>query len=323
MSTTSAPAVSVLMTAYNREAYIGAAIESVLAQSFDNFELVIVDDKSSDGTLAIARRYASTDARIRVVANEHNLGDYPNRNRAASLARARFFKYHDSDDVMYPHCLATMVAALEAAPQAGFALSTAYAWPGGPCPMLLSPRLCYEREFLGRGLFMAGPSGALFRTDVFRALGGFENHGVPSDFVFWLRACARHSVVLVPGDLFWYREHSGQELRSERAARERARAEGLVWQALHAPDCPLDANDVEQARSNYAFILAREIWRDLRAGAGGLAVYRFRVAGLSLSDWLRYVRWPRRSAQAGTPLTATGEFVMPETRRHEPEHVAR
>jgi glycosyltransferase involved in cell wall biosynthesis len=316
------PAVSVLMTAYNREAYIGAAIESVLAQTFTNFELVIVDDTSSDSTLAIARRYALLDPRIRVVANERNLGDYPNRNHAASFARARFFKYHDSDDVMYPHCLATMMAGLEGAPEAGFALSTAHAWPGGPCPMLLSPRLCYEREFLGRGLFMAGPSGALFRTEVFRALGGFENHGVPSDFIFWLRACARYSVVLVPGDLFWYREHSGQELRSERAARERARAEGLVWQTLHAPDCPLDASVIEQARSNYAFILAREIWRDLRGGAFALAAYRFRVSGLSLSDWLRYVRRPRRSANAGTPLTTDGEFIMPVP-RHESERVAR
>jgi hypothetical protein len=319
----STPAVSVVMTAYNREAYIGAAIESVLAQTFDDFELIVVDDKSSDATLAVARSYAAVDARVRVMANEHNLGDYPNRNHAASFARAPFFKYHDSDDVMYPHCLATMVAALEAEPQAGFALSTASAWPGGPCPMLLSPRLAYEREFLGRGLFMAGPSGALFRTDVFRALGGFENHGVPSDFVFWLRACARYSVVLVPGDLFWYREHSGQELRSERAARERARAEGLVWPALHAPDCPLDASIIEQARSNYAFILAREIWRDVRAGAFGLAAYRCRVAGLSPLDWLRYVRRPRRSPHAGTPRTADGDFVMPEMRRDQAEQLTR
>ena len=102
------PAVSVLMTAYNREQYIAAAIESVLAQTFADFELIVVDDGSADDTVAAARSYEA-DPRVRVVVNERNLGDYPNRNRAAGLARGRFLKYHDSDDVMYPHCLATML----------------------------------------------------------------------------------------------------------------------------------------------------------------------------------------------------------------------
>src|SRR5262249_30288951 len=105
---TSAPPVSVVMTAYNREDLIAASIDSVLAQTFADFELVIVDDCSSDGTAEIARAYERTDARVRVVVNEQNLGDYPNRNRAASLVRGSLFKYHDSDDLMYPHCLAVM-----------------------------------------------------------------------------------------------------------------------------------------------------------------------------------------------------------------------
>lgn len=318
-----APAVSVLMTAFNRARYIGAAIESVLAQTFDDFELVIVDDASSDGTLDVARRYAAIDARVRVVANDRNLGDYPNRNHAASLARGRFLKYHDSDDLMYTHCLATIVPALDAEPRAAFAVSTGWAWPGGPCPMLLSPRLCYEREFLGPGLFMAGPASALFRTDVFRALGGFENHGVPSDFVFWLKACARYSALLVPADLFWYREHAGQELRGDRAERDRARAAGLAWQALHAPDCPLGTGTIARARRNYAFILIRAIWRDLRRGAFGLAVYRYRAAGLSMAQWLRYARRPRRSSCAGTPLTPDGEFLIPRSIGWRADRVAR
>jgi glycosyltransferase involved in cell wall biosynthesis len=317
------PAVSVLMTAFNRERYIGAAIESVLTQTFTDFELVIVDDASSDATLEVAGRYAALDSRVRVVANEMNLGDYANRNHAASLARGRFLKYHDSDDLMYPHCLATMVPALEAEPQAAFAISTGWAWPGGPCPMLLSPRMCYEREFLGLGLFMAGPASGLFRTEIFRALGGFEDHGTPSDFMFWLRACKQHSALLLPADLFWYREHSGQELRGARAALERARVGGLTWLALHAADCPLDGEALERARRNYAFILAKEIWRDLRAGSLRLAAYRYRAAGLSIADWLRYVRRPQRSSRAGTPLSSDGEFMLPESLRSREERVAR
>src|SRR5690349_21051330 len=98
------PKISVLMTAYNRASYIGAAIESVLAQTERDFELVVVDDRSTDDTVAVASAYLS-DPRVRIARNERNLGDYPNRNHAATLARGRFIKYHDSDDVMYPHCL--------------------------------------------------------------------------------------------------------------------------------------------------------------------------------------------------------------------------
>src|ERR1041384_7268362 len=92
------PLVSVLMTAYNREDYIAEAIESVLASTYTNFELIIVDDCSSDNTVAIAKEYKAKDKRIKVYVNEKNLGDYPNRNKAASYANGDFLMYVDSDD---------------------------------------------------------------------------------------------------------------------------------------------------------------------------------------------------------------------------------
>ena len=103
---TGAPLVSVLMTAFNRAPFIGSSIESVLAQTFTDFELLIVDDRSTDGTLDIACDYERRDRRVRVVRNERNLGQFENRNHAAKLARGGFLKFHDSDDLMYPHCLA-------------------------------------------------------------------------------------------------------------------------------------------------------------------------------------------------------------------------
>ena len=92
------------MTAYNRADYIAASIESVLAQTFTDFELIVVDDHSSDATTAVVQRYLG-DPRVRLVVNERNLGDYPNRNHAATFARGEFMKYHDSDDLLYRHCL--------------------------------------------------------------------------------------------------------------------------------------------------------------------------------------------------------------------------
>lgn len=306
------PLVSVLLTAYNREAYIGASIESVLAQNFGDFELLVTDNLSTDGTVEIAREYERKDPRVRVIVNDVNLGQFGNRNRGATLARGEFLKYHDSDDLMYPHCLETMLGPLAAEPRAGFALSMGWCWPGGPCPMLLTPRMAYQREFLGHGLFHCGPASALFRAEVFRQLGGFSERGVGSDYLFWLSACARVSVLLVPADLFWYRIHAGQEFQSPQAMREYAGLPGETWRALASPDCPLSPDEIEQARRNQVYSVAKQTYRDVRAGRLLLAGYRLSHAGLTWRDWLRYLRRSRREMLAGTPVDERGEYVVPD-----------
>ncbi|HVN31928.1 MAG TPA: glycosyltransferase family A protein [Thermoanaerobaculaceae bacterium] len=312
-----APLVSVLMTAYNRERYIAAAIESVLAQSMPDFELVVVDDCSSDGTVAVAQGY-TRDPRVRVVRNERNLGDYPNRNRASALARGEFLKYHDSDDLMYPHCLATMLWPLRAEPRAGFALTASRAWAGGPCPMLLTPRMCYQREYLGFGMFNGGPANALFRSAVFRDLGGLPNEGICSDVIFWHRACRTTSVLLVPGDLFWYRVHPGQEIHRPVYERDVAAAAAESWRALSAPGCPLTPEEREAARRNWVYGLAKAVYYDLTGGQWALARFRLAAAGLTWGDWLRYLRRPHRTMTEGTPLDERGEPSTPDWRVFNP-----
>jgi glycosyltransferase involved in cell wall biosynthesis len=295
------PLVSVLVTAYNRESYIAEAIESVLAQTLQDFELIVSDDRSTDSTVAIANEYARRDPRVRVSVNERNLGDYGNRRVVAGLARGRFLKYHDSDDVMYPHCLAVMADSLLKAPSAAFALSASRSWPGGPCPMLLTPRLAYEREFLGFGLFQLGPAAALFRTEAFRELGGFGDAAHASDYLFWIRACARVNVLLVPGDLFYYRIHSGQEAALPTNDLAYAHAAGSAWRMLNSPECPLTGESLERAKRNFAFVQARGVFRHLKRGHFKSAMAVARYAGPDALEWIRYVRPPRRSPTAGTP----------------------
>ncbi|OFW43698.1 MAG: hypothetical protein A3J29_14595 [Acidobacteria bacterium RIFCSPLOWO2_12_FULL_67_14b] len=311
----SAPAVSVLVTAYNREKYIAASLESVLAQQFTDFEVIVTDNQSTDRTVEVARTFEHRDSRVRVVVNDRNLGQFGNRNHAATLARGTYLKYHDSDDLMYPHCLSVMVPLLEAEPRAGFALSPGASWPGGPAPMLSTPRQSYQREFLGYGMFNCGPACALFRREVFAELGGFDDAGVPSDFLFWLRACARTPVLLVPSDLFWYRVHPGQEFAGERAMREYALVPGATWAALHSAGCPLEGRELEQARINQAWSTVKLLRRDLRAGRFSLFAYRLRHAGLTMRDWIRYLRRPSRRMMAGTPVAANGEFLVPDWTR--------
>lgn len=302
---TPSPAISVLLTVYNREQYIAASIGSVLGQTHTDFELIICDDGSTDATRAIVEKFAKQDARIRVAVNDRNLGQFENRRYAASLARGLYLKYHDSDDVMYPHCLETMLRALDAEPRAAFALSGSHHWPGGPCPMLLTPRLSYEREFLGSGLFHLGPAAALFRADVFRELGGFPAAGVASDYLFWLDACAKVNVLLVPADLFYYRIHSGQELSARGVETEYANAAREAWAKLHSDECPLDDVSREQAKRNFVYVQARGIVRRLRRGNFAAAAAILRHAGLGTSAWLRYLRPPRRTSLAGTPVTSS------------------
>lgn len=297
----STPLVSVLVTSYNREDYIGEAIESVLAQTLGDFELIVSDDRSNDHSVEVAQQYARLDPRVRVSVNERNLGDYGNRRHAATLARGQFLKYHDSDDVMYAHCLATMASLLSVEPRAGFAVSGSRSWPGAPCPMLLTPRLAYEREFLGSGLFHLGPSSAMFRTDVFRSLGGFPVRGVASDYLFWLEACCKVNVLLVPGDLFHYRIHHGQESVRPTSELQYAQAMGAAWAMLQSPACPLDPSTLDRAKQNFVSTVARGAYRHFKRRRFPSAIAVLRHCGLSTSDWVRYLRLPHRENMAGTP----------------------
>src|SRR5947209_14682770 len=161
-----APYVSILTTAYNREAFIGDAIESALASKFEDFELIVVDDCSSDRTVEIAKRY-TTDPRVRIFVNEKTLTDYANRNHAAQLARGHYLKYLDSDDVIYPHGLEVMVASMDKFPNAALGICRPPS-PERPYPIQISPEQAYREHFLERGLFAAAPSSSIIRADAFR-----------------------------------------------------------------------------------------------------------------------------------------------------------
>lgn len=313
------PTVSVLMTAYNREQFIADAIESVLAQTFADWELIISDDCSSDRTVEIARSYEARDSRIHVVVNDENVGQFPNRNRTAELATGRFIKFHDSDDLLYPHCLEIMTSLLTANPDASFALHPgAREWEGAPCPMLLSPRQCYEREYLGYGMFHVGPAAALFRRDAFARLRGFESLGLASDYAFWLRACKTESVLLVPGSLIWYRLHPGQEFASPEAEIHYAAAASHGWRALQSPDCPMSGGSLEQAKRNFVWSVGKLAFRDLTTGKWAVARVRFCKTGISFSDWVRCFRHQKRDAWAGTPANSDGSLRTP----HWPDFVS-
>lgn len=206
------PLMSVLMTSYNREKYIAEAIESVLASSFNDFELIIVDDGSTDSTVEIARRYETNDNRVRVYVNEKNLGDYPNRNKAAAYAKGKYIKYVDSDDYIYPNGLEIMVKSMEAFPNAGFGMASMEPNNARPFPYMLNPKESYETHFFKERLFHKGPLDAIILRSAFNALSGFPSGRMISDTDMWHRMGLHYPIVLMPQGIVWQRRHLEQEL---------------------------------------------------------------------------------------------------------------
>lgn len=105
--------VSIVTPAYNCEKYLRQTVESVLAQSYTDWEMIIVDDCSTDGTLALAQQLAAVDARIRVVRNEQNQGVSMTRNRGIAEARGKYIALLDGDDLWEPDKLERQAALLE------------------------------------------------------------------------------------------------------------------------------------------------------------------------------------------------------------------
>lgn len=113
------PRVSVIMAAYNEERFLAEAVESVLAQSFTDFELIITDDGSTDATPALAQAYVERDPqRVRLLRGERNQGKPFALNRALAVRRGELVAWLDGDDAMLPHKLSRQVAALDADPDA-------------------------------------------------------------------------------------------------------------------------------------------------------------------------------------------------------------
>ena len=99
------PLISVLMPAYNAERFIADAIESILNQTYKNFELIVADDASTDSTAKIVKEYCAKDKRVALISNKKNLYIAANRNKLIKMARGEFIAWADADDISLPYRL--------------------------------------------------------------------------------------------------------------------------------------------------------------------------------------------------------------------------
>jgi len=211
------PTISILTTCYNREKYLAECIQSVLDGHFQDLELIIVDDGSTDRSVEIAKAFASKDHRIHVYENEVNLGDYPNRNKAASYAKGKYIKYLDADDMHGRFMVDIMVDAMETFPEAGFGLFD-YGENNPLFPILLSPSEAYRAHYSGKhSIFDRSPINAIIKKNAFDAVGGFSGKRMVGDFEMWHVLSAKYPTVIMSAGPGMYRTHDEQEMSLHRA----------------------------------------------------------------------------------------------------------
>jgi len=182
MSTTN-PLVSIVTPVYNNAEHLEECIESVLAQTYANWDYTILDNCSTDGSTEIARRFAKKDPRIRVKENNRFLTALENHNAALRYisAASTYCKVVFGDDWIFPECLQKMVSLAEKYPSVGivgaYALEgTRVRWTGLPYPshVISGRKIC--REHLLRDLFVLGtPNSVLYRADLVRSRHRFYN----------------------------------------------------------------------------------------------------------------------------------------------------
>lgn len=181
--------VSVIMPVYNVERYVGRAIESILSQTFEDFEFLIVDDGTPDNSGRICDEYAARDGRITVIHKE-NGGAPSARNTAMDRAKGRYYYFLDSDDWAEPTMLADMVALAEQHKAqlvvAGFYIDTYYNDTDYVTQTLSQPSAVYDRETFRREAYrlfdhnlLYTPWNKLFSADY------IEEHGLRFPQTFW------------------------------------------------------------------------------------------------------------------------------------------
>lgn len=228
------PLVSVVMPAFNGEQFIGRAIRSILDQTYENWELVIVDDCGTDHTMDVVRSFY--DDRIKVFSNEKNKGIAFSRNKAIENSHGKYIAILDDDDMALPDRLRRQVEFLEAHPEIGVAGGRSY-WIDENDQILRSTAasLTNPRYIAAVYLF----SGAYINcTCTFRKTLFDEYHiryqdnmlGM-EDVLFWIECSKVTEMSSVEEFVSLHREHPGRE--SSRVSKERNEKRAKLWAEIH------------------------------------------------------------------------------------------
>ena len=298
---------------YNAEHFIGAAVDSVRAQTFEDWELVLFDDGSRDGTLEIARRYADSDQRIRAIRGD-NGGTARARNRGLASASpdSDAVIFLDNDDVWEPYALEVLAQVLEEHPQAPAAhgLARAIDPQGHQFPADDLAESMARRHEMRDGRVVEAPPDApttfeslvlenypvtpgtmLVRRSVWQALGGYAAETVPcDDWDMHLRIARHGGIVLVKTIILNWRRHPGAASHNTRRWRDaylRVRRRSI----LCPENTPAQRQAAVDAFRMTCYAARSELSRNLKAGRAGASAH-------ALARWLLYQDAYRRVVRA-------------------------
>lgn len=210
------PQITVALPVYNGEQYIAIAIKSVLTQTFSDFELLILDNCSTDHTLEIIRTFS--DPRIRLIVNPENLGMIGNWNLAVSLATGKYIKILSHDDLLAPSCLAEQIDGFLKYPSQNIGIVTckkriinesgAVVMPGfglfGLTRIINGRRAIKKAIRAGRNI-IGEPSVVLLDAKLLRASGDFEQPQFTPDIKMWFKILKQSNLLFVNKNLASYR----------------------------------------------------------------------------------------------------------------------
>jgi glycosyltransferase involved in cell wall biosynthesis len=224
----SGPHVCIGMPVFNEEHFIGAAVESLLAQTFEDFELFIIDNASTDRTEEICQKFAVADSRVRYLRNESNLGAAANFARALEFASGRYFLWAGGHDLWDSELVARSVAVLEERPEAVIALAECRWIDRSGDPLLrrsghtdTSGMSSVERFFTVLWGNMH-PILGLIRSDALSRTRGVQEC-MGADLLLLCELALHGDFVSVPGTWWYRREIRPQETYSEMVRRHRSR----------------------------------------------------------------------------------------------------
>lgn len=209
------PIISIIMPCYNAGDNIKYSIASVYEQTFKNFELIVVNDGSSDDSLSILTNLSKTYDSLRVI-DQSNKGAGPARNTGLQVAQGEFIAFLDADDSWHPDCLLKLHQAFQTMPDAAIAYC---GWQNkglaaNRCKPYITPD--YENSNKIETFLRGCPwpiHAALTRKSVIDAVNGFNEYWTSCmDYDLWLKIASFHKIILVPEVLAYYHHHEGEQI---------------------------------------------------------------------------------------------------------------
>lgn len=252
------PRVSVVMPVYNEERFLREAVDSILSQTFTDFEFIIIDDGSTDGTPDILAQYAQRDSRVRVFRQE-NSGLVRSLNRAVALSRGEYVARMDADDISLPKRLATQVRWLDSNPEiASLATRTDEIDENGRVVKRGDRYVgsAFIRRTLLRGYSILYHGSVMFRRVCFDRVGGYrEEFKRAEDYDLWLRMTDHYSLDNVPEILYQHRLRLGSVSFKHYFQHQRAAALALECarrRRAGVPEPPVVISDLPPSRQEWA-----------------------------------------------------------------------